>query len=193
MAIEGKITAMWHAKNRVRIMVLVAILAMVLTGSTIALGCSAGWDAVRGVEIGNLAPDFQLDNIDGQSVALSDFRGKPVLVNFWTSWCPPCRSEMPFIQDTFTDKKWADKGLVVLAIDIGESSSTVSEFVKKYGLTFTVLLDITQDVSLEYNIRAYPTTILIDREGIIQDIRIGAFSSKTEIEESLKKIFILQH
>ena len=181
-------TAMWRAKNRTRIMVLAAILAMVLTGSTIALGCSARESPARGVEIGNLAPDFQLDDLDGQSVALSDFKGKPVLVNFWASWCPPCRSEMPFIQDTFTDKKWADEGLVVLAIDIGESPSAVSEFVKKYGLTFPVLLDITQDVSLEYYVRGIPTTFFIDREGIIREIRIGAFSSVTEIERSLKKI-----
>ncbi len=179
---------MWHAKKQVRIMALAAILAMVLAGSTIALGCSATLSPNRGAEIGNLAPDFQLNDLDGQPVSLGDFRGRPVLVNFWASWCPPCRAEMPFIQDTFADKKWADKGLVVLAVDIGESPLTVSEFVNNYGLTFPVLLDITKDVSLEYHVAAIPTTLLIDRDGIIQDIRIGAFSSKTEIEESLKKI-----
>ncbi len=173
---------------RIRRIVSVSILAMMLIGSMIAMGCSVGRDAVRGPEIGNLAPDFQLNNLDGQSVSLGDFRGKPVLVNFWTSWCPPCRSEMPFIQDIFTDKKWADAGLVVLAIDISESPSTVREFVKKYGLTFPVLLDIARDVSLEYYVRAVPTTFLIDREGIIREIRIGPFSSMTEIEGSLRKI-----
>ena len=136
---------------------MVSALTMTLVGSTIALGCSVGRDTARGSEIGNLAPDFQLDNLDGQSVSLSDFRGKPVLVNFWASWCPPYRS-------------------------------TVREFVKKYGLTFPVLLDITQDVSLEYYVRAIPTTFFIDREGIIREIRIGPFSSVTEIERSLRKI-----
>ncbi len=169
-------------------MALASIMAMVLAGSTIALSCSIGRSPARGPEIGNLAPDFQLDNINGQSVALSDFRGKPVLVNFWASWCSPCRSEMPFIQDTFTDKKWVDEGLVVLAIDIGESSSTVKEFVNKYGLTFPVLLDRTQDVFLEYYARSIPTTFFIDREGIIREVRIGPFSSVIEIERSLKKI-----
>ena len=181
-------TAMWLIRNRGRVIGLAVILAMVLLVSTIALGCSVGQDAVRGAEIGNLAPDFQLDNIDGQPVSLGDFRGKPVLVNFWASWCPSCRSEMPFVQGTFIDQKWADKGLVVLAIDIGESPSTVSEFMKEYGLTFQVLLDTTQDVSLEYYVRAIPTTFLIDRDGIIREMRIGAFSSKSEIEESLRKI-----
>ena len=172
----------------IRRILLVSILAMILIGSMITTGCSEDLGAVRGPEIGNLAPDFQLNNLDGQRVSLSDFLGKPVLVNFWTSWCPPCRSEMPFIQDISTDKKWADEGLVVLAIDIGESPSTVREFVKNYGLTFPVLLDVARDVSLEYYVRGIPTTFLIDREGIIQDIRIGPFSSVTEIERSLGKI-----
>jgi len=175
-------------KGRIRRIILIAILATMLIGSTIALGCSAGQSPGRGSEIGNLAPDFQLNNLDGQPVSLGDFRGKPVLVNFWASWCPPCRSEMPFIQETFTDKKWADEGLVVLAIAIGESPSRVSEFVKKYGLTFPVLLDTERNVSLEYYVRAIPTTFLIDRDGIIREIKIGAFSSKTEIERSLRKV-----
>ncbi len=174
--------------DRVRRIALVPILAAILVGSMIVLGCSIGQSPARGPEIGNLAPDFQLDNLDGQPVALSDFRGKPVLVNFWASWCPPCRAEMPFIQDTFADRKWADEGLVVIAIDIGESPSTVREFVKNYGLTFPVLLDVTRDVSLEYYVRGIPTTFLIDRDGIIREIKIGAFSGKLEIERSLEKI-----
>ena len=173
---------------RIRRIVLVSILAMTLIGSTITSGCSVGSDPARGPDIGKLAPDFQLDNLDGQSVSLSEFWGKPVLVNFWASWCPPCRSEMPFIQDTFTDKKWVDEELVVLAIDIGESPSTVSEFAKEYGLTFHILLDVARDVSLEYYVRAMPTTFFIDRGGIIREIRIGPFSSMTEIERSLRKI-----
>ena len=190
--------------NRARKIILLSILTTMLVGSLIAPACSLGRDTVRGSEIGNLAPDFQhtargseignlapdfqLDNLDGQSVSLSDFRGKPVLVNFWASWCPPCRSEMPFIQDVFADKEWVEEGLVVLAIDIGESPSTVREFVKTDGLTFPVLLDITGDMSNEYRVRAIPTTFFINREGIIQDIRIGPFSSSLEIERSLREI-----
>ena len=172
----------------IRRVLLESILATILIGSVITTGCSEDLGAVRGPEIGNLAPDFQLNNLDGQLVSLSDFRGKPVLVNFWATWCPPCRAEMPLIQNTFTDKKWAGEGLVVLAIDIGESPPTVREFVKNYGLTFPVLLDIARDVSLEYYVRGIPTTFFIDREGIIQDMRIGPFSGVTEIERSLGKI-----
>ena len=174
--------------NRLRRIIFALTLVVTLVWSSIVLGCLVGQDTTRGLEIGNLAPDFQLDNLDGQSISLSDSRGRLVLVNFWASWCPPCRSEMPFIQNIFTDKKWAEEGLVVLAIDIGESPSTVREFVKKEGLTFPVLLDIARDVSIEYYVRAIPTTFFIDREGIIREIKIGAFSGLPEIERTLNKI-----
>ena len=164
------------------------MLAAMMVASALTWGCSTGQTPTGGTQTSKLAPDFQLLSLGGQSVSLSDFRGKPVLMNFWATWCPPCRAEMPFIQAIFADKRWADKVLVVLAVDIGESPSTVSEFMKKYGLTFPVLLDSTQDISLRYNVRAIPTTFLIDRNGIIIDIKIGAFSGKSEIEKSLAKI-----
>lgn len=142
----------------------------------------------QGPEVGKLAPDFKLQSLDGQTVSLGDFRGKPVLLNFWASWCGPCRAEMPFLQEIYEDKEWSGKGLVILTIDIGENPSVVKEFMENYDLSFPVLLDIDQDVALEYNIRAIPTTFFIDKDGIIQDIKVGAFSSKTEIERRLIKI-----
>ena len=140
----------------------------------------------QGTRVGNLAPDFELPNLNGQSVSLSDFRGKPVLVNFWASWCGPCRFEMPFIQEIY--EGWSDKGLVVLAIDMGESPSTVKDFIQSHNFSFPVLLDTNQDVALQYNIRAIPATFFIDKDGIIQGTKVGAFSSKAEIEKSLGKI-----
>ena len=163
-------------------------LALMLLGSMITVGCSANWNPVRIPEIDNPAPAFQLDDLDGQSVSLSGFRGRPVLVNFWATWCPPCRSEMPVLQEISTGKKWAEEGLVVLAIDIGESPSTARDYVRENGLTFPVLLDVAQDVFLRYYARAIPTTFFIDGEGIIREIRLGPFSSVAEIERSLKKI-----
>jgi len=140
----------------------------------------------QGTKVGNLAPDFQLNNLDGESVSLSDLRGKPVLINFWATWCPYCVDEMPYIQEVYDE--WLSKGLVVLAINKGESPSKVEEFVKDYDLSFPVLLDVKGDVANKYNIRPLPTTFFIDKDGIIRDIRIGAFQSKQEIEKSLIKI-----
>ncbi len=141
---------------------------------------------VQGPEVGKLAPDFKLQNLDGQSISLSDLQGKPVLLNFWATWCPPCRAEMPYIQQIY--EEWSDKGLEVLAIDIGESSSKVKEFLQSQGLSIPVLLDTEKNVAQEYNITGIPTTFFIDKDGIIQEKVIGAFPSKGAIEKNLSKI-----
>ena len=130
-----------------------AILPVILTLVLLLTGCPAGSEPpegksptapVEGTQVGNLAPDFQLQNLNGQAVSLANLRNKPVLVNFWATWCSPCRSEMPYIQEIY--EEWSDKGLVVLAINLGESSSKVEEFMQSYNLSFTVLLDAKQDV-----------------------------------------------
>ena len=153
-----------------------AILPVILTLVLLLASCSAGSEPldgesstapVEGTQVGNLAPDFQLQNLDGQTVSLGNLQGKPVLINFWATWCPPCRSEMPYIQEIYDE--WSDKELVVLAINIGESSSKVEEFMQSYNLSFAVLLDTRQDVAQRYNITGIPTTFSIDKNGIIQE------------------------
>jgi len=162
--------------NRILTAILVLIILVLLI-----IGCSS-----PAPQVGKQAPDFQLPNLEGQSISLSDFQGKPVLLNFWAVRCPPCRFEMPFIQGIFEGQ--SDTGLVILAIDIGEAPSTVKDFIQSNNFSFPVLLDTNQDVALEYNIRAIPTTFLIDKDGIIQEIKVGAFSNILEIKRSLIKI-----
>lgn len=174
--------------NSIQRTLLMLMLALILIGSLVTKGCLVSWNTSQIPDIGSLAPDFQLDNLDGQSVSLSGYRGQPVLVNFWATWCQPCRSEMPLIQMVFTDKKWADEGLMVLAIEIGESPARVKEFVKEYEFTFPILLDSSQNVFFEYHAHMVPTTFFIDRLGRIREIKIGPFSSVEEIETSLEKI-----
>jgi len=142
----------------------------------------------QGTQVGNLAPDFELQSLDGQSVSLSDLQGKPVLLNFWAVRCPPCRMEMPYLQEISEDEEWSGKGLVVLAISTGESHSKVEEFMQSNNLSLPVLLDTKQDVARKYNIRAIPTTFFVDKSGIIQAKIIGAFPNKAAIEEKLSKI-----
>ncbi len=161
--------------------ILTTILGFILTTVLLVAGCLS-----QVPQVGELAPDFQLPNLEGQSISLSDFRGEPVLVNFWASWCLPCRFEIPFIQEVY--EEWSASGLVVLAINKGESLSTAKDFMQSYNLSFPALLDINQDVALEYNIRSIPTTFFIDKDGIIQAIKVGPFLSKAEIENSLSKI-----
>ena len=154
---------------------------VVLTLVLLTVGCSS-----PAPQVGKQAPDFQLPNLEGQSISLSDFRGNPILLNFWAVRCPPCRFEMPFIQGIFEEQ--SDTGVVILAINIGEAPSTVKDFLQSGNYSFPVLLDTTQEIALEYNIRAIPTTFLIDKDGIIQEIKVGAFSNMIEIKKDLSKI-----
>ena len=161
---------------------------MLLLGLLIT-GCSSGNSTPtpnEGTQVGNLAPDFQYQNADGQSTYLSDLRGRPVLINFWQVRCPPCRMEMPYLQQVY--EEWSDKGLVVLAINMGESSAQVGAFMQSHDLSLPVLLDAKQAVAQKYNIWSIPTTFFIDKDGIIQEKIVGAFPSKIAIEEKLSKI-----
>ena len=133
---------------------------------------------------GKPAPDFQFEDPDGQATSLSNLQGKAVLLNFWASWCGPCIHEMPFLQQIYDE--WTDKEVVILTIDVGESSSTAKRFLQSRGFSFPVLLDTKGVVAGQYNIRGIPTTFFIDRDGIIQDMRIGAFQSKEQIEAGIK-------
>ena len=136
---------------------------------------------VEGAAIGNLAPNFEFNNAYEQPVSLTDLRGKPILLNFWATWCSPCRAELPYIQKVYDT--WSEHGLVVLAVNMGESPSKVEEFIKSHNFSFPVLLDSKRSLADKYNIRYIPTTYFIDGNGVIKDIKIGAFSGVAEIEE----------
>jgi len=139
-----------------------------------------------GREVGMYAPDFTLQTIDGQSITLSDFRGKIVMVNFWLSYCKPCIYEMPYIRAVFD--KWPDEELVILAVNVRESIEAVQSFIDNQGLTFPVLLDSEGDVDAVYQPPWFPTTFFIDAEGIIREVKEEPFNSQEEIESILKSL-----
>lgn len=119
-----------------------------------------------GLEIGNLAPDFVLPDIMGKQIRLLAFRGKRVILNFWSTWCKPCIEEMPDMQ-TFYEKN-STTGIEILAVSINrERDDTVKDFVQKLNLTFPVLLDYDKIVSRGYKVFALPTSFLINEKGII--------------------------
>jgi thiol-disulfide isomerase/thioredoxin len=142
--------------------------------------------AQEGSQVGNLSPDFQLRDLDGETVSLTELRGSPVMLNFWATWCPPCRREMPYLQQIY--EEWQDKGLILLTIDLRESTSTVREFIQSNNLSLPALLDTNGNVASKYNITAVPTTFFINKYGLIQARRVGSFSSVQEIENYLNKI-----
>lgn len=129
------------------------------------------------VKIGQPAPDFTLRGPNGETVRLSDFAGHPMLINFWATWCPPCRFEMPLLEQTY--EKLKDQGFVVLGVDVQEGPDLVNPYIQEMGLTFPVALDRGGAVSTAYRVAALPTTVFVDANGVVTDIHRGALIENT--------------
>ena len=170
------------------VIMLVAGLAWVFISADRAGTSTAG--EIPAPRQGFLAPDFTLQTTEGDTIALSDFRGQAVLVNLWATWCPPCRAEMPAIQKLYDEYK--DQGLVVLAINMTyqDNAKAVVPFTQKNRLTFPILIDDTGKVADKYELRSLPSSFFIDHQGIIQEVVVGGPMSeallRTRIESILK-------
>lgn len=124
----------------------------------------------NGIAIGEKAPDFHLETIEGEKVKLSDYKGKKVFLNFWATWCPPCKDEMPHMQAFYEEKP---DNVEILAVNIEESSSKAGEFAHQYDITFPVLLDKSGAVTEEYDVYTIPTTYVLDEEGTVSQKIVG--------------------
>lgn len=140
--------------------------------------------------IGQKAPDFTLSTLDGKQVSLKDFQNKKVVIlDFWATWCPPCRRAMPLIQEVSNELK--DKDVVFFAVNVGEEKSKAADFIKNMGITLSVLLDTDGKVSTLYKVESIPRMVLIGKDGIVKSAHSG-FSPgmkeglKKEILEALK-------
>ncbi len=136
-----------------------------------------GDNVSKTVKIGQPAPDFTLRGPNGETVRLSDFAGHPMLINFWATWCPPCRFEMPLLEQTY--EKLKDQGFVVLGVDVQEGPDLVNPYIQEMGLTFPVALDRGGAVSTAYRVAALPTTVFVDANGVVTDIHRGALIEDT--------------
>lgn len=152
------------------------------TSQAITLTAAASGPPPR---VGKEAPNFQMQGLDGKSYQLSDFRGHPVWITFWASWCPPCRAENPDIQEVYAANQ--EQGLVVLAVSIGEDASTVRGYVQRTGLTYAIGLDQTTEIAARYRIVGIPTHFFVDKNGILREWRIGSMSKNT-MEKNVAKI-----
>ncbi len=124
------------------------------------------------------APDFTLKGSTGADVSLSSFRGKVVILNFWATWCPPCRAEMPSMERLYAELK--DEGIELVAVDLQEPEKTVKEFIEENDYTFPVLLDSSGRVGAIYGARSIPTSFLIDAEGTAVAMVVGSREWDTE-------------
>lgn len=136
------------------------------------------------LKVSEPAPDFILQDLAGQPVRLSSYRGRVVYIDFWATWCGPCRAALPGLQD-LTDK-FKDQGLEVVSIDEGEGPEQVRGFIDRRKYSFRVLLDADSAVGHFYGVRGIPTSVLIDRNGVVQSIAVGNVSTVEEIRQRLE-------
>ncbi|HEY1410381.1 MAG TPA: redoxin domain-containing protein [Promineifilum sp.] len=125
-------------------------------------------------EAGSIAPDFALQDLGGQTVRLSDFRGRPVILNFWATWCAPCRLEMPELQKL--QAAYGENGPMVLAVNQKESAGRVTEFFEDIDLDLIALLDTNTDVGAAYGAFFLPTTVIVGPDGVVAAVHRGIIS-----------------
>jgi peroxiredoxin len=134
--------------------------------------------------VGSRAPDFELTNLANQTVRLSKLRGKIVIINFWATWCEPCKVEMPFFEELY---RRPQSTLEILAVNFDEPAQQVEQFVDEYQLSFPVLLDPGGDVQSLYRVRGYPTTFVVDEAGVIQFHHVGLIT-ESQLEHYLTQL-----
>jgi len=135
-------------------------------------------------QIGFRAPSFALQTLDGQSINLDSLRGKPILINYWATWCVPCKQELPILEKLY--REYQQKGLVVLSINALDQDSVenVQAVVSEYGMTFPVLLDQDRQFANAYQAIFFPTTFIVDANGVIREISLGD-NTEAELRASL--------
>ena len=141
-------------------------------------------DPAVGAGVGRVAPDFTLQALDGSTFRLSEQRGKPVVLNFWATWCGPCQNELPAIQKAA--EHYGDD-VVFAGVDQGEKSEVVQSFADKLGLTFAIPMDTDGTIGYNYGVQGLPTTFFIDRNGVVQSLWMGEMNSVT-LAENIARI-----
>ena len=140
---------------------LIGLLFIVFAASSLA---SSGME-------GQPAPDFALKSSSGENLRLSEYRGDVVMINFWATWCGPCRQEMPLLDELYT--RYQRVGFNLLGVNIDDDSAGALKMVQELGVNFPVLFDSRKEVSKLYEVEAMPTTVLLDREGRVRHVHHG--------------------
>jgi peroxiredoxin len=135
---------------------------------------------------GHPAPDFALKNLAGDTIRLSDFKGKAVIVNFWATWCPPCRAEFPEMQEAAIENK---DDLVIIGVNhtSGDTPALIPGFVDEFGITFPIVLDETGETVKTYGVLGLPTSVFVDKNGIVQEVFTGIIN-RAYIETKLSEL-----
>jgi len=176
--------------------IVLIVLVVLLGGSWIVfsqnltqerLGSNNSAEALKPAAVaGHPAPEFELKTLEGDTLRLADFKGKPVLVNFWATWCGPCRAEFPDFQRAHVDNA---NDLVIIGINntTADQVDLVDDFVTEMGATFPIVLDETGDVVETYGVLGLPTSVFIDRDGVVNEVFTGPIN-KAYIESKLSEL-----
>lgn len=127
-------------------------------------------DDQTGIALGDRAPDFKVQTMDGEEVNLSDYKGKKVFLNFWATWCPPCKAEMPHMQAFYEEQP---EDVEILAVNLEESTEKAADFAKQYELTFPILMDADGTVAETYEVYTIPTTYVLNEDGTVHQKIVG--------------------
>ncbi len=158
--------------------VLLAVaLFVVEAGETQGAATSVSYGGGVRPNVGEKAPDFTAPDLSGNLVRLSDYQGRPVWINFWGSWCPPCRAEMPEIDAAYREAQ--SSGLVLLAVSVGEDRDVVARYLRQTGFDIPAVLDADGLVATQYAVTGFPTHVFVDRDGIVRDIRVGGLNLRS--------------
>ncbi|MCA1063238.1 thiol-disulfide oxidoreductase ResA [Rossellomorea sp. AcN35-11] len=168
-------------KKKRRLLLRTMILIVLTSAVAYTLYANFTKDERGQLKVGDQAPDFVLEDMEGNKHKLSDYEGQGVFLNFWGTWCKPCEREMPYMNNQYG--KYKDQGVKILAVNVGESDFLINRFVSKHGLEFPILVDKEEEVQNAYGIDPLPTTFLINPQGEIEKIITGTMSEKDIIED----------
>ena len=158
---------------------------LLLLAVALAACGDGGSEQPQGVRQGSYALDFTLKNLDGEEVSLSDYEGKVVVINFWATWCPPCRAEIPDLEAAH--QTFAEEGLVILGVNVEDPARAVEPFLAEMGMTYPVVLDETGKVMKDYRTPGLPTSVILDREGVIRARHVGVLTAE-QLDNYLQQV-----
>ncbi|MFC5699845.1 redoxin domain-containing protein [Cohnella faecalis] len=170
-------------RHRKKLQYFILIAVIVIGGYAIGSSLFSKADILK---IGDKPPEFKLLDLSGQVHSLEEYKGKPLILNFWGTFCPPCRDEMPALQEVYDS--WKDKGVQLVGINLSENRLNVDSFIQMVGTNFPILLDKDRMTEKAYGLKQYPTTFFIDAKGKIRDIRIGGPLAADDIEAEIAKL-----
>lgn len=164
-------------------LIVIAVGVIILIISLISYFRPAEPGGIEQPRLNTRMSNFEAADLNGNWVSLDDYTGSVILINTWATWCPPCKAEMPDLNAFY--KRYQDQGFVVLAINAGEAPATAQTFAHEYRLDFPVLVDPDYRLMDALKISAYPTSIVVDRDGIVRSIRVGMHTPQTLTDEVL--------